>query len=230
MAETGELEERLGYRFRRPEFLRRALTHRSLAAERPATPENVDNEPLEFLGDSVLGFVVSEELFQRYPAAREGQLSQMKAQAVNAKHLGECAVRIDLGRFLLLGQGEERSGGRERRRILANAMEALIAAIHLDGGLGEAQRFVREHVLTDAVCVDPDKADALNHKSALQLYAQSLGLALPRYSVIEIAGPEHAKVFTVEARLGEHSRRASATSKKAASQAAAEALIEALRQ
>ncbi len=229
MAVTDELEQRIGYRFRRGELLIRALTHRSLAAERTARPENTDNESLEFLGDSVLGFVVSEELFHRHPEASEGQLSQMKAQAINSKHLYNCARELSLGRFLLLGLGEERNGGRERRRILANAMEALIAAIHLDGGLAEAQRFIRRHVLTDAIAFDPDKADALNYKSALQTYAQIHGLPLPKYAVLDMSGPEHAKVFTVEAKVGESSTRASGSSKKAASQAAAEALMSLLQ-
>lgn len=229
MADPGELEERLGFCFRRPELLRRALTHRSLAAERPVGPENSDNEPLEFLGDAVLGFIVSEELFQRHPAAREGQLSQMKAQAVNAKHLYDCALQLGLGPFLLLGLGEERSGGRERKRILANAMEALIAAIHLDGGLAEAQRFVRTHILTERLSVDPANPDAQNHKSALQAYAQTIGLPLPQYSVLEISGPEHAKQFTVEARVGNHAAHATGSSKKVASQVAAEALLAGLK-
>jgi ribonuclease-3 len=108
-------------------------------------------------------------------------------------------------------------------------MEALIAALHLDGGLGEAQRFVRERILTEAHCVDPKQADAQNHKSLLQTYAQSLGLPVPKYTVSAVAGPEHAKVFTVEARLGEHMTHATGTSKKAASQAAAEALLESLK-
>jgi ribonuclease-3 len=225
MAESEELEQVLGYRFRRPELLRRALTHRSLAAERPDLTENSDNEPLEFLGDAVLGFIVSEELFHRYPEAREGQLSQLKAQVVNAKHLHSCAVRLGLGRFLLLGHGEERSGGRERKRILANAMEALIAAMHLDGGLETAQRFVRARILDETSPVGPEEVSALNHKSQLQTYAQTLGLALPKYNIVEISGPEHAKVFTVEARIGEQAGRGTGTSKKLASQAAAEALI-----
>lgn len=229
MAEPAELEDRIGYRFRDSELMKRALTHRSLAVERSSAAQSTDNEPLEFLGDAVLGFVVSEALFQRHPAAREGQLSQMKALAVNASHLYQCALELQLGRHLLLGLGEERSGGRERKRILANAVEALIAAIHLDGGLDEAKRFVNTHVLTQALCDDPEQADALNYKSALQAYAQMHSMALPKYTVVQVSGPEHAKLFTVEARMGDRAATATSTSKKAASQDAAAALFSELQ-
>jgi ribonuclease III len=225
MTDSEALQERLGYRFLRPALLVRALTHRSRTAEKPPTPENADNEPLEFLGDAVLGFLVSEELFQRHPEAKEGQLSQLKAQVVSAQHLHSRALQLDLGRFLLLGHGEERSGGRERKRLLANAMEAIIAAIHLDGGLEAARRFVLQHVLDDEAVADPENAGALNHKSALQAHAQKAGLPLPKYAVVAVTGPEHAKEFTVEVRIGDRCCCGSGTSKKAASQAAAEAFM-----
>lgn len=222
------LEEKLGYRFRDRELLVQALTHRSWLAERgSAPPENGDNEQLEFLGDSVLGFIVSEALVLRHASAREGQLSQWKAQLVSSAHLHRCACALELGQYLLLGKGEERSGGRERKTLLANALEAIIAAIHLDGGIDQARDFIEEHVLRDL-----DKGASvysvglLNHKGLLHERAQALGLPAPQYTTIETSGPDHAKVFTVEVRIGDKfASRASGSSKKAASQQAAEMMI-----
>ncbi len=226
------LEERLGYRFRDKDLLVRALTHRSWLSERGVPlPENGDNEQLEFLGDAVLGFVVSEALVLRHATAREGQLSQLKAHLVSSTHLHRCAAALDLGAFLLLGKGEERSGGRERKTLLANALEALIAALHIDGGIDVARAFIEERVLELLDDLESVESIALlNHKSVLQERTQALGLPPPRYVTIETNGPEHAKLFTVEARIGERLvSRGIASSKKAASQQAAELLIEQLR-
>src|SRR5258708_9708056 len=129
----GRLEDELVYRFSNGELLVRALTHRSRAAEQGALGDG-DNEQLEFLGDAILGFVVSEALVEKYPSASEGQLSRWKSYLVSAAHLNGCARAIGLGEFLLLGKGEERNGGRERKTLLANAFKAVIAALHLDGG------------------------------------------------------------------------------------------------
>ncbi len=226
-----ELEHRLGYRFRNRELLRRALTHRSCISERPpTTPGCGDNEQLEFLGDSILGFIASESLVLRHPTVREGQLSQWKAHLVSSTHLHQCAVELRLGDHLLLGKGEERSGGRERKTVLANAIEAVIAAIYMDGGLGPARTFIEERVLT--LLDSPEDVDSiglLNHKSVLQERTQALGLPVPRYSTVETTGPEHAKIFTVEVRVGTQLvGRATGTSKKAASQNAAQMLLEQL--
>jgi ribonuclease III len=222
------LEERLGYRFRDRELLVRALTHRSRLSERGSPlPENSDNEQLEFLGDSVLGFIVSESLVLRHAGAREGQLSQWKAQLVSSAHLYQCALTLDLGKYLRLGKGEERNGGRERKTVLANALEAVIAAIHVDGGIDAARRFTVEHILRVLDSGETiDTIGLLNYKGMLHERAQVLGLPAPEYTTIETSGPDHAKVFTVEARIGEHLvTRASGTSKKAASQQAAELLM-----
>jgi ribonuclease III len=218
------LEEKLGYQFKNRELLFRALTHRSCAAEFP--PDQCpDNEQLEFLGDSVLGFVVSEALVAKFPAAREGDLSQWKSHLVSAAYLHHCALAVELGDFLRLGKGEEKSGGRTRKTVLANAFEALIAAIHLDGGIDVAKNFVTSCVLS-GVQVDDGAIELLNHKSVLQERTQAMGLPMPRYSTVGTAGPEHAKVFTVEARVGDTlSERATGSSKKAASQHAAQMLI-----
>ena len=219
------LEEKLGYPFTNWELLLRALTHRSCASEHPPD-ECADNEQLEFLGDAVLGFVVSEALVARYPRAREGELSQWKSHLVSAAYLHERALEIDLGEYLRLGKGEERNGGRLRRTVLANAFEAVIAAIHLDGGIEVVKAFIMQQVLSKIDEMDDGSIELLNHKSVLQERTQSLGLPMPRYSTVATDGPEHAKVFTVEARVGDVlSERATGSSKKAASQRAAEMLI-----
>ncbi len=225
------LGRKLGYQFRNPDVLVRALTHRSWPSEHgSALPEDNDNEQLEFLGDSVLGFIASESLVMRHPSVREGQLSQWKAHLVSATHLHGCALELGLGEYLRLGKGEERNGGRERKTLLANALEAVIAAIYLDGGVEAARAFIEEHVLS--MLESPEDVESigrLNHKSVLQERTQALGLPVPRYSTIETSGPEHAKIFTVEARVGnELASRATGTSKKTASQHAAQLLLEKL--
>ena len=219
------LEERLGYQFRNRELLFRALTHRSCASEFPPD-ECADNEQFEFLGDAVLGFVVSEALVSRYPAALEGELSQWKSHLVSATYLHRCALSIELGDYLRLGKGEERNGGRARKTVLANAFEAIIAAIHLDGGIAAASAFVKAKVLVEIDQMADGAIELLNHKSVLQERTQAMGLPMPRYFTVATAGPEHAKVFTVEARVGDLlTERATGSSKKAASQHAAEILI-----
>ncbi len=212
-------------------MLLRALTHRSWLAEHGAPlPEEGDNEQLEFLGDSVLGFVVSEALVLRYPGAHEGHLSQLKAHLVSAHHLHKCALELGLGEFLQLGKGEERNGGRARKTLLANALEALIAAMHLDGGMVIAREFIARRILgTLQVLEESGPAALLNYKNLLQEHAQALGLSCPRYLTVSTSGPEHAKLFTVEARIADSlTSRATASSKKAASQQAAEGLYEKL--
>jgi ribonuclease III len=228
-APIARLEDELGYRFTNKELLVRALTHSSRAVERGGGP-NDDNEQLEFLGDSVLGFVVSEALVEKYPAASEGQLSRWKSYLVSATHLHRCAQTIRLGDFLLLGRGEEQNGGRERKTLLANALEAVIAAIHLDGEMVPARSFIRKLVLSELDDLDDESFETSNSKSVLQEWTQSLGLAIPRYATVETSGPDHAKLFTVEARVGdEYSSRATGRSKKVASQEAAQRLIDQLK-
>jgi ribonuclease-3 len=221
------LEEALGYRFGNRELLERALTHRSWALERSAgASTETDNEQLEFLGDAVLGFLASEALVRQHPSAREGRLSKWKAHLVSATHLYECALELGLGKYLLLGKGEERNGGRERKTLLANALEAVIAAIALDGGIEAARSFVGRYVLKGLENPDASRGIAsFNHKSDLQERAQALGLPAPRYFIVASSGPEHAKVFTVEARINQQlATRGTGSSKKAASQRAAQLL------
>lgn len=224
------LEEKLGYRFSSKQLLIRALTHRSSLSDKTGKmPDADDNEQLEFLGDSVLGLVVSEALFRRFPNAREGQLSQWKSHLVNAAYLHKRALALGLGEFLLLGKGEDRNGGRERPTLLANSFEAVIAAMHLDGGADAARAFIERTVLAGLDGLDHEHVELLNHKSVLQERTQAMGLPVPRYITVSSTGPPHAKVFTVEVRIGDGmTAQALGSSKKLASQRAAEEMLRGL--
>lgn len=226
-ADLVDLAERIGYRFRQPELLIRALTHKSRIAEKSEHDPNRDNEQLEFLGDSILGFAVSEALISRFPRYPEGKLSKLKAWLVSATHLLAIAESLRLGEYLLLGRGEEMSGGRNKRALLANAVEAVIAAIYLDGGLLPARAFVEAQILDSAGDLEVGLPSGLtDHKSALQEKAQMLKYPPPKYSTVAERGPEHAKTFTVEIRLGKTlTARAEGISKKEAGQRAAELLM-----
>jgi ribonuclease-3 len=226
-ADPASLELKIGHRFSDAEMLRRALIHSSHAHEVRSTPEAplIDNEQLEFLGDSILGFLVSESLVERFPAYREGELSRLKAHLVSAAHLYGVARRIDLGAYLELGRSEEMSGGRAKKTLLVDALEALIAAMYLDGGIDPVRRFVAEHVM-DAPFEGEEPTDVslaiTNFKSALQELAQSRKLPQPRYAIVKERGPEHAKTFTVEVRVGKAwAAQAEGRTKKIASQRAA---------
>lgn len=226
------LESNIGYHFQDASLLERALTHKSHRFERPVTTPGVlgDNEQLEFLGDSVLGFLVAEQLVVLYPGLPEGGLSKRKAHLVSAQRLYEAAETLHLGRYLRLGRGEEMSGGRSKRALLANAFEALIAALYLDGGLEVARQFILTHVVAAFANDGPDGESAVSDfKSALQEYTQKLRLPTPRYSIVQEQGPEHSKTFTVEVRVGkELSSRADGNSKKSAGQKAAQIALEQL--
>ena len=220
------LEYRLGHCFADRMLLRQALSHRSFAAERVggAAPLCDQNEQLEHLGDSVLGFIVSEYLFRRFPAVPEGRLTQMKAELVNASHLYRTAQRLHLGQFLLLGKTEEVNGGREKKALLANAVEALIAALYLDAGLERVKHFVLTELVGEFSPFEPlPDISAADFKGALQEVARQRKLPPPQYSVVREEGPQHAKTFTVEVRVGEgFSGRAEGSTKKEASQLAAQ--------
>lgn len=225
------LEEKLGYRFRNRSLLLHGLTHRSWSMEhRDDFPERRDNERFEFLGDAVLGFVVSEALLDSFPDESEGQLSQRKHHLVSSNHLHLCAIDLGLGAFLLLGKGEEQNGGRGRPNVLADAFEAVIAAIHLDGGLEPVRDFIHRSVLREDHGANQLTPDGLrNYKNLLQEEAQARKLPIPRYTVVNTTGPEHAKVFLVEASIGDrYTSRGEGSSKKAASQDAARLLVEQL--
>jgi ribonuclease-3 len=231
MSEEPEvLEKKLGYSFRNRDLLLRALTHRSHAFEKAAPGETgaEDNEQLEFLGDAILGFLVSEALVARYRGLPEGRLSKLKAHLVSATHLHEVAQRLEVGRHLLLGKGEELSGGRDKKALLGDALEALIAAIFLDGSMDAARGFVMEHVIADfSGLPGGDQPPLTDFKSALQEAAQARGMPQPRYTIVKQRGPEHAKLFTVEVRVGaDWIGRAEDFSKKGAGQKAARVLFE----
>src|SRR5579872_3196178 len=187
------LEHRTGYRFRDRAILDRALTHSSLVHEKTAGdgPDTLqDNEQLEFLGDSVLGFLVSESLVKRFPGHREGRLSKMKAHLVSATHLLGAAQKMDLGQYLQLGRGEEMSGGRAKRTLLVDALEALIAAVYLDGGLVAARDFVLHCVIGntngDMESLEEGLPDqVVDFKSALQELAQARKLPQPKYIIVK---------------------------------------------
>jgi ribonuclease III len=229
--ELAILEEALGHKFANREYLEKALTHKSRVYERPSEHESSgDNEQMEFLGDAILGFVVSEYLYRHHPASAEGRLSKIKAHLVSAVRLHEVAIQIGLGEHLLLGRGEELSGGREKRTLLSDAVEALIAALFLDGGINPARNFILDRVVGTFSVPERGLDQAItDFKSALQETAQSLNLPQPRYVIVGEEGPEHAKTFTVEVRLGkEWVSQATGLSKKSAGQKAAERILQQL--
>ena len=212
----------LGHRFTDPELLARALTHPSAStAGRP------DNQRLEFLGDRVLGLVVAEALLAAHPGESEGAIAPRFNALVRRETLAEIAAEIDLGQHLHLGRSESISGGRRKAAILADAVEAVIAALYLDGGLAVARRFVETHWRARIAAQEEAPTDA---KTALQEWAQAKGMPPPGYRLVSRTGPDHKPSFAMEARLetGE-TAMAEAASKRAAEQAAAAALLERLR-
>lgn len=227
------LERALSHKFRTRELLERALTHKSRIYEKATDGQfAADNEQLEFLGDAILGFVVSECLVRRYASYPEGRLSKLKAHLVSAARLYEVAQALGLGEYLFLGRGEEMSGGREKKALLSDAVEAVIAAIYLDAGLDAARQFIETHIV-GAFQADEDGADAAvtDYKSALQEMAQAWKLPPPRYVIIAEDGPEHSKTFTVEVRLGrEWMSQAQGLSKKSAGQKAAQQILQRLNE
>lgn len=225
-----QLEDRTGYRFRDRGLLEHALTHSSHAQE-DLTGAVTDNESLEFLGDSVLGFVVADLLFRKFPTYTEGQKSKMKAMLVSKPTLARLAAELDLGGCLLLGRGEEKTGGRQKHALLADTYEALIAAVFLDGGIDAAHGFITRQFepLIDRYAEDdfPTRDD----KSALQEWLQARGFPPPQYRVAAESGPPQRRLFKVEVRIqGQPTAEASGHSKKDAEQRAARIALEKLKQ
>ncbi|HVW76425.1 MAG TPA: ribonuclease III [Alloacidobacterium sp.] len=238
------LERALGHKFERPQLLVQALTHSSLAHEFHLTdggsPEAApkDNEQLEFLGDAVIGLLVADSLFKRFPELSEGELTRLRSALVSRKHLGQVGVRLKLGKYLLLGKGEERSGGRKKSALLANCIEAVIAAVYLDAGIEVARAFVEREVV--APSVESLMQELLqgrsigDHKSALQEFLQAHKSAQPIYIVKGESGPDHRKRFTVEVRISDNGTpgkalaRGVGTTKKKAEQEAARRAMEKL--
>ena len=216
--EFGKLEGLLGYQFTRPELLGRALTHRSHANESRSGEEN--NEKLEFLGDAVLDLVVGHLLMDRYPRLSEGELSVTRAQVVSEAGLSELAGEMGLGAFLRLGRGEERTGGRHKPSLLADAFEAVVAAVYLDGGF-EASRSLVERLLSRRLA-EIDATGFHDSKTRLQENAQAKLKATPEYRVIGESGPDHDKTFEVAVVIKDREwGRATGKSKKEAEQRAA---------
>lgn len=227
-ADLVALEAILGHTFKDRSTLVRALTHRSYCSELRPNCFQPDNEQLEFFGDSILGFLISEALVARHTGLTEGTLSRAKSHLVSARWLHRVALHIGLGEYLQLGRGEEQSGGRVKPSLLADALEAVIAAIYLDGGIEPARHFVMEHVYSDSVPAVTDTEDG-NYKGRLWERAGAEKLPRPQYQVVETSGPAHEPRFIVEARLGDlFAARGAGRSKKAAEQEAAQAILAAM--
>jgi len=236
------LEQSMGYRFHRPELLEQALTHSSQAREAEArsaaqTGARGDNELLEFLGDAVLGLVTSELLFHRFPTFQEGQLSKLRAHLVGQRHLLRVAEQLQIGTYMRLGRGEEKSGGRAKASLLVDALEAILAALYLDGGWQAARDFIVRVILEPELArmnLENSVLPVMDFKSALQEALQASGRAQPIYVLVKEEGPEHRKTFTVEARLPEPDAlqfvgRAQGATKKRAEQEAARQVLEHLQ-
>ena len=239
-----ELEALLGHQFARPELLTLALTHRSFVYDAEASgasggdlsDPSLDNEQLEFMGDAALGLIAAEMLCQRFPRSREGELTRLRASVVSRRHLGHVGTELGLGRWLRLGRTAEQNQGRSNAALFANAVEAVIAALYLDGGLPAARRFIEEKVLAGAL---PEMEKAVtsgkssdrfsgavgDFKSALQEMLQAEGAPKPQYRLLSESGPDHRRVFRVEVRLdgadGEALAEAEGLTKKQAQQEAA---------
>jgi ribonuclease III len=230
-------EERLGYKFSARELLERALTHSSAVPELRSTGADEavsallprDNERLEFLGDAVLELLTSEHLLVVFPEWSEGQLSKSRARIVNAGSLEAAARRLRLGEHLRLGRGEEKSGGREKQTLLADAFEAVVAAVYLDGGLGAAREVLQRVLFEQALEERGERISESDRKSALQELLQGRGRAPAEYRVAGESGPDHQKVFQIEVWIdGERMATGEGSTKKEAEQRAARSALEQL--
>jgi ribonuclease-3 len=223
------LQHAIGYRFRDRGLLEHAMTHTSRANE-DVSGGVADNESMEFLGDALLGFVVADMLFRDFPEFDEGQKSKTKAAVVSTATLARQAERLQLGDHLLLGRGEEKTGGRRKQALLADGYEALIAAIYLDGGVAHARAFIVREFATLLDEVRRDGVAGQDYKSALQELLQSRDMPLPDYRLVATLGPDHRKLFEIEVVVrGEPLASATGASKKEAEQEAARAALEKLK-
>lgn len=220
-ADNSRLIKRLGYSFKDESLVDRALSHRSVGS--------ANNERLEFIGDSIVNFLMAEALFNQFPDSREGELSQMRAQLVKGTTLAEIAREFELGDFLNLGPGELKSGGHRRESILADTVEALIGAMYLDGGMEACRKHVNNWYQSRLVSISP-KQEIKDAKSRLQEFLQGRGQALPKYHVCETAGSDHQQQFTVECEVEPSKQRfeGCGTSRRSAEQAAAQAALDLL--
>jgi ribonuclease-3 len=228
--ELDALEARIGYRFRDRGLLEHALTHKSKAHEDPSGGV-ADNESLEFLGDAVLGLVVAEALFRSFPKYNEGQKSKIKANLVSTASLAEMAEHLGLGDHMILGRGEEKTGGRRKQALLADTCEALIAAIYLDGGLDPARAFLVREFSSGIEDAKQPEYFGRDHKSRLQERLQAQGRPLPAYRVSGEIGPDHRKLFHVEVFVGDELiAQGVGRTKKEAEQEAAKLGLDAITQ
>jgi ribonuclease-3 len=226
MSSLQDLESELGYTFRDKQLLTRALTHSSHANEKNRS--GGDNEQLEFLGDAVLGFLISDFLFRAHPTLTEGQLSKLKGFFVSSANLVKFAERVRLGAYLQLGRGEEKTGGRSKQALLVDAFEAVLGAIYLDGGIEAAQRMMRRFFEPQIEFVaGSDRQQLTDFKTGLQERLQALHLGRADYIVTSEEGPDHQKLFTVDVMIdGDSVARGVGLTKKAAEQAAAREALE----
>lgn len=225
-----ELEEALGYTFSDPNHLRTALVHRS-APNEFGTRYPDSNERLEFLGDAVLDLVIARELYNRFPEAPEGELTRYKATLVSETGLAEVASRIGLGHHLVLGRGEHDTQGREKPSILADALEAVLGALYLDGGMEAADHALLKLFATELDTVSDRSAPRGDYKTALQEWTQAQGLGLPSYQMLRTEGPDHAREYTVAVQLKkEILAEGTARSKREAERSAARKALEVLTQ
>jgi ribonuclease-3 len=234
------LEDSLGHTFQRREIIQQALTHSSQAREVEAligaepSARRGDNEMLEFLGDAVLGLVTTESLFHRFPGLDEGHLSKLRAHLVGQRHLLRVAERLEIGNYLRLGRGEEKSGGRSKGTLLVDALEAILAALYLDGGWTVARDFILRAIVEPELAqmnFESSQIPVMDFKSALQEKLQAEGMRQPVYALVKEEGPEHRKTFTVEVRLPEPElemfvARAQGPTKKRAEQEAARQVLD----
>ena len=222
-----KLEQKIGYRFRNRELLVTALTHSSYANERHGEAQSYERQ--EFLGDSILGLVTAEFLFTHEPPLPEGRMTRMRAELVCEASLHKTALELGLGSYMRLGRGEEHTGGRERPSILADMVEAIIAAIYLDSGMEEARRFILARVLRDAAFDDSHRS--ADYKTRLQELVQRKSNQVIAYDLVEETGPDHDKTFTFEVLInGAVSGRGSGKTKKEAEQMAAARALESYRE
>lgn len=223
-----KFENLIGYTFQNPALLERALTHRSWAHENlPGRNEDeiraAENESFEFIGDSVLGLAIAEQLFQKYPDASEGQLTLMKHRLVSTATLASIADTLQLGEFIQLGRGEEKTGGRQKRAILADTLEAVIAAVFFDSGYIAARSFIARAFAAEFRKVTPD--DCVDYKSLLQEKLQAERLSAPVYTVVRTEGQPHDRTFHVEAAWDNGKAEGSGSSIKSAEMMAASAAL-----
>ena len=233
--EITALEHGLGYHFRRRAVIEQAVTHSSQAREQEAQQAGEskykvrDNEQLEFLGDAVLALVTSEELFQRFPQFREGELSKLRAHLVSERHLIQVAQQLELGHYLRLGRGEEKSGGRHKPALLVDALEAILAAVYLDAGLIAARELLQRNLFEQALEERGERIAESDHKSALQEFLQGRGQAPAEYRLAGESGPDHQKTFEIEVWVnGECLAKGAGSTKKEAEQQAARSALEQL--